>query len=1557
MLNANCKYPFQLVKEVPDCPEHGGLVLPTPYDPGTGNIVIRGKAGTGKSTLALQILSEAARRNDGIFGAYISLEEDQAQVFRKAQNCGWSPYVWPVSRLFDPKYRPDIDTLVADLEKTLDQPMQCHTCGQELAEKDRGKKCAAATAGRPCPFLERCRTAKDDIDQASKSEFTAFPGKVILPQLEPRTFSRESADSSDDSLFWTRYQQLDDLLQAAKKLRDQGNADTTELDALCSAGSRVPPDPAAKVEALAVALRFLCRAAAKVFCALGERSRRYETSRGELSGTLRSMHSPDGTADKELEAAIRALGSVTRAIQNGNTKRIAGERLTRLEKCIQKARKARRPASEQADSLKEALTKFKATFEETLRDDGCAIHRCMGYVAQLKKGLPDLLQAVHAARRPTDVQERQGRERLNKAFKSFVTYCQEGGLAARPAKEEENESFRWMEFTRCLGEFRTWFGQIEGELDEDTGGPDDGDGAGFQGNCLWPSGPFDKSLAIVCIDSLNVLGTGGLTRDHLAALFDLFKRRQVIGVFVVEENEHGTFAGDSPIDSDTIDFLSDMVIDLTATEEQGYYVRHFQIAKSRYQKHILGKHPYKIEGKSSDGALGDPLVPSKHGEQVLSNLVQGQFLRIDQVRGGTDWKSTARAEWRRRAKRTNGVRPFPSVHAIVAASEHLSGSGQGRAQPGRQFWSEPSLQDMVGNDFSMSGSAAKVIAVTGPATTGKSLIAGNFLLQGLDQGEDVLLIRLAEEPRFSADGSYTMKDEMRQPSGGLRKLPEDDTVYMKLRDYLSSFDKAKIHWQVKAYRREDRLPNGKRKPKPILEDPVLVEIAMQPGALLPEQFLDIVRTVYKWQYAERKPRDRGFGIRRVALVQVGAIGVSYPLLHQSSTSADLFLPSLAHMLRCRGTDFIMTGQTGGVPQSEEMVRKAESMADSVISCQHCDVFGDRYITVTGPGLIEKDLASGHTPETVPGVLRRRKSGKNDFFEIKMETLRGLVGFSTGHIRRPGISLQLFEEGVLHREYNRQVSRLVEFAMGNSCPGNEQPVDAYGGDQYRGACDLSKALDLMRGQTPDPEAPTVAVDTFGSIDAASFHSSLRLLHDAPLHNTVLRTVDEHAVLDLLDIGSTSETGPSNAHGAKPVRDDEQQEQKPRIQRFLYSMLYYRNVLMFACDEDTHRDLRELTDLCLFPEDKDLAGQELEEAKKQMGRERKKNIGKFWDAVVRLKSENLEFISDFRAPETLSCLAMDGVLALAEWRAPREDGNPIEIADLYDKDGGGPLARSDLESYLRNLREILPSAVPLMDRKTGTLDDRVSNALGNKESRFLILGWYSHIREMIGQFMDRRPTSSEEANKRHDCLRVLALPGGGFTGDWYLHVPSGSVSESLGMQARDVLLEPAEDFRRFMEGVGLPCWPHLAKDFHGRSRATTGDPEKDLGKGSSAGADRERSKARTKDIASGVGSPDQWQAAERRFVGLQRHAWHISHQIAAWPGAPEGVTLESVLRIHNRANLRSRLRGYTAIHGELAGIMQHIRAGGKTAGMGVASPNPDECVLGLLQRGMPKSGNGQ
>jgi len=110
-------------------------------------------------------------------------------------------------------------------------------------------------------------------------------------------------------------------------------------------------------------------------------------------------------------------------------------------------------------------------------------------------------------------------------------------------------------------------------------------------------------VGMVCIDSLNVFGDKLLTRTELFRLFDLFKEYHVLGVFVVEEDEPFIYNAENKLHGETIEYLADVVISLTTGEDNGYFLRYFEITKSRYQHQVYGKHPFKMSDDVSNKRL------------------------------------------------------------------------------------------------------------------------------------------------------------------------------------------------------------------------------------------------------------------------------------------------------------------------------------------------------------------------------------------------------------------------------------------------------------------------------------------------------------------------------------------------------------------------------------------------------------------------------------------------------------------------------------------------------------------------------------------------------------------------------------------------------------------------------------------------------------------------------------------------------------------------------------------------------------------------------------------
>ncbi|MHB9139922.1 MAG: hypothetical protein ACYC4Q_11025 [Victivallaceae bacterium] len=196
-------------------------------------------------------------------------------------------------------------------------------------------------------------------------------------------------------------------------------------------------------------------------------------------------------------------------------------------------------------------------------------------------------------------------------------------------------------------------------------------------------------------------------------------------------------------------------------------------------------------------------------------------------------------------------------------------------------------------------------------------------------------------------------------------------------------------------------------------------------------------------------------------------------MRNSKNSQELFIPGLVHMMRSLGAKLLMTAsihERARKSSESKPVNDAVALADNVLSCSFLDVFGARCVTIESEGTFNRTGSQGG--ETIPGVI---SIGENNLFSINRDKLRGLIGFSSGKIQRPGISLFMFERNKLHRAYNEEVANLL---------------------QYKYAIPVDKKLSISA------ENSTIRIVPFDSNHSYELSEEQR-----PLHRTVLRTIDE------------------------------------------------------------------------------------------------------------------------------------------------------------------------------------------------------------------------------------------------------------------------------------------------------------------------------------------------------------------------------------------------------------------------------------------------------------------
>ena len=202
LLNRECKpYDFDSNKNrIPQAgrdgvlePGKSGIWLPDNKSAGTGNIVIKGKPGTGKSTLALQIAFACTQKYNNFSAAFFPMEEQIEHVVDKAKAFGWEYWLRPIKHLENVSESPSAEELGQFLELILRQP-------------------------ETCPILDDKLSAHNDQLCQNHILHSKSDPKVLLPSLSPRGI--QQADSRTNKLFWERYRQLENFLEGAEWLRE-----------------------------------------------------------------------------------------------------------------------------------------------------------------------------------------------------------------------------------------------------------------------------------------------------------------------------------------------------------------------------------------------------------------------------------------------------------------------------------------------------------------------------------------------------------------------------------------------------------------------------------------------------------------------------------------------------------------------------------------------------------------------------------------------------------------------------------------------------------------------------------------------------------------------------------------------------------------------------------------------------------------------------------------------------------------------------------------------------------------------------------------------------------------------------------------------------------------------------------------------------------------------------------------------------------------------------------------------------------------------------------------
>jgi KaiC/GvpD/RAD55 family RecA-like ATPase len=915
-------------------------------------------------------------------------------------------------------------------------------------------------------------------------------------------------------------------------------------------------------------------------------------------------------------------------------------------------------------------------------------------------------------------------------------------------------------------------------------------------------------LKLVAIDSLNVFGDKPLEREQLFRLFDLFARYGIISVFVVEEHETEEHTGILSMRYSTVEYLADIVIAMEHVESEGYLFPTIQIVKSRYQKHVPGKHPFKILEIPSkeDSKKPEPNCSPKDNKEPEPNRPAGIAIYPSMH---TIIREAREAALSGPNTDKTDTKKFPEVNDSERGSEaekdYFNASniakriekagkegynlGTGKSNTG---YSGFHSLDRIG---SISSQKPRCIAVVGSRATFKSVIGFNFAMRAAVCGHHSVIMTFPERHLTDARGRFS-----------------EDIFYHNVdpEKELDDIRKARKAWNGKTPKLKDLKEFGLKMPDrgfPLL-DPRKVEkkyyileghndkevlgslsvINFSPGMLLPEEFIEELLH----EIGRTKEETLRRGIKRVVLGDVARIGVSYPLLRSVPTSSNLFLTALVDLLKSRDIDVMLIAGITDELEGKKIADKIITLADVIVKCDFYDVFGQRYVGIAGevPGRV----AEPKEP-IVPGVVVQRDDTNPEIsvYRIDDELLGGLVGFESKNIYRPGASVYVFEERTqAHHEYNKSLGILLRRAF----------------------CQSRRSF----------AAPQVAVEPFYALESDPVHVSLDVLQDKPIDRTLVMTIDEfwtekglptHSLEALSEFAhglkyisgcTSSQSQEARDEGqpdkAKPAEDDSSLIPLPEGRIELIP--YYGNVLLLAYRASDYTEKME------WKSWSEILSHAREIAKHD------------------LKSSDKPLLFDFplTSDETLACVFLDLLLGCSKKNelvnrlvTTKIDDWVAEIAAKEsDRKSRAFCQRQKKADTIRGQKILEVLLKSDFDSNSGEIDalqalfeDRLVLEGDNRYKQYgddstdedkrlspmlkpdaaVYCCWYTQLRALIAEY----PELS-------DKLKVVPLPRLGFRGDWFWGVINGSVSLKLGEQLISIICEASEEYKRFVKGIGLP-----------------------------------------------------------------------------------------------------------------------------------------------------------
>jgi len=400
-----------------------------------------------------------------------------------------------------------------------------------------------------------------------------------------------------------------------------------------------------------------------------------------------------------------------------------------------------------------------------------------------------------------------------------------------------------------------------------------------------------RLLSAIVIDNLNAFARHPLARQRVHQLFSLLAWGGVLGIHIVEVSSSGettTFQND-------VEFLADVVIGLDWRYDP-YQYKVFEIKKSRCQRNVLGRHPFKIRR--------DPASGSGWSKSPCFEIYPSVHTQVSRVEKATDVDKDKKGI---DDEDTKGIKFAANADLCELVQKNTVREASPKGTKGRSHSRSDSSHQSPGS----TGVPNDAFVVLRGQQGGHKLALGMSFVHGKRPDQSAMVINMGQPISYHDVAGY--EDWKWHWADG----SENFEIFKNTNQKWAGNDKV----SVDVYRPHDdlRLEHGK-------STPTVYILNFHAGFLLVEEFLHILRAFLD----EFSGPDNSSPIRRVLFNATSLLPERFPLLDREP----LLLTAMARFFKKNGISLMIIAVEG--VEMDNRVASLSAIADLIVSVHHGD---------------------------------------------------------------------------------------------------------------------------------------------------------------------------------------------------------------------------------------------------------------------------------------------------------------------------------------------------------------------------------------------------------------------------------------------------------------------------------------------------------------------------------------------------------------------------------------------------------------------------------------------